>query len=98
MLNTEIERQFGDEREELLGQSVDILVPAGLRAHHVRKRVDFVLDPETRRMGAGRDPLGRRKDGTEFPVEIGLNPVASGGGVLVLGVVTDISERKRMEQ
>ncbi len=96
MLNTEIERQFGYSRQELLGQSVDILVPAGLRAQHARRRADFVLHPETRRI-AGRELFGRRKDGTEFPVEVGLNPVDSSDGPLVISVVTDISERKRIE-
>jgi PAS domain S-box-containing protein len=97
MLNTEIERLFGYPRDELIGQSVEILVPAGLRAQHVRRRTAFAQQPETRRMGAGRDLFARRKDGTEFPVEVGLNPVNTRDGVLVLAVVADISERKRIE-
>jgi len=97
MLNTEIERLFGYSREQLIGQSVEILLPAGARAQHVHRRAGFVLEPETRRMGAGRDLFGRRRDGTEFPVEVGLNPVNTREGVLVLCVVADISERKRIE-
>jgi PAS domain S-box-containing protein len=98
LLNTEIERLFGYSRDELIGQSVEVLVPTGLRSQHIRHRAAYVLKPETRRMGAGRDLFGRRKDGTEFPVEVGLNPVNTRDGVLVLSVIADISERKRIER
>jgi PAS domain S-box-containing protein len=98
MVNTEVERLFGYRRDELIGQSVDILVPARLRPHHVRHRDGFVHHPETRRMGAGRDLFGLRKDGTEFPVEVGLNPIQTSEGLLVLSVIVDISERKRLER
>jgi PAS domain S-box-containing protein len=97
MLNTEIERLFGYRRDELIGQCVDVLVPTGSRARHVRRRADFALDPASRRIGAGRDLFGLRKDGTELPVEIGLNPIQTGDGVLVLCAIADISERKRAE-
>jgi PAS domain S-box-containing protein len=98
MVNTEIENQFGYAREELIGQSVDILVPERLRGQHARHRHNFTPSPETRRMGAGRELFGRRKDGTEFPVEVGLNPIRSGDQLLVLGVIVDISQRKHMER
>jgi PAS domain S-box-containing protein len=98
MVNTEVERLFGHRRDELLGRSVDILVPARLRGHHVRHRDGFTDHPETRRMGAGRDLFGLRKDGTEFPVEVGLNPIQTNEGLLVLSVIVDISERKRLER
>jgi PAS domain S-box-containing protein len=98
MVNTEIERQFGYAREELIGQPVDVLVPERLRTVHVRHRRGFVPKPESRRMGVGRDLFGRRKDGTEFPVEVGLNPTHAGDRLLVLAVIVDISERKRMER
>src|ERR1700737_1182781 len=68
MVNTEIENQFGYSREELIGQPVDMLVPARLRVQHIRHRQNFTPKPETRRMGSGRDLFGLRKDGTEFPV------------------------------
>jgi PAS domain S-box-containing protein len=97
MLNTEIERLFGYSRDELIGQSVEILVPTKMRAEHIHRRAEFALHPETRRMGSGRDMFGRRKDRTEFQVEIDLNPVTSRDGILVLGVVTDISERQRIQ-
>jgi PAS domain S-box-containing protein len=98
MVNTEVERLFGHRRDELLGRSVDILVPARLRDQHVRHRDGFTHHPETRRMGAGRDLFGLRKDGTEFPVEVGLNPIQTSEGLLVLSVIVDISERKRLER
>jgi PAS domain S-box-containing protein len=98
MVNTEIENQFGYSRQELLGQPVDMLVPERMRAQHARHRHEFTPNPETRRMGAGRDLFGRRKDGTEFPVEVGLNPIRAGDRLLILGVIVDISQRKQMER
>jgi PAS domain S-box-containing protein len=97
MLNTEIERLFGYSRDELIGQSIEILVPAGLRAQHEHRRAEFALHPEARLVGDGRDLFGRRKNGTKFPVEVGLNPVNSRDGVLILSVVTDITERQRIQ-
>jgi PAS domain S-box-containing protein len=98
MVNAEIERQFGYTRDELIGQSVDMLVAEDLRTQHARYRLDFTPKPETRRMGAGRDLCGRRRDGTEFPVEVALNPIHAGDHHLVLGVIIDISQRKHMER
>jgi PAS domain S-box-containing protein len=98
MVNTEIENQFGYTREELIGQSVDILLPERLRIQHWRDRHSFTPDPEARRIGAGGELFGMRKDGTEFPVEIGLNPIRSGGHLLLLCVIVDISQRKHMER
>jgi PAS domain S-box-containing protein len=98
LVNTETERLFGYRRDELIGRSVDILVPTRLRSQHVRHRDGFTRHPETRRMGAGRDLFGLRKDGTEFPVEVGLNPIQTSEGLLVLSVIVDISERKRLER
>jgi PAS domain S-box-containing protein len=98
LVNTEVERLFGYRRDELIGLSADILVPMRLRSQHVRHREGFIRHPETRRMGAGRDLFGLRKDGTEFPVEVGLNPIQTSEGLLVLSVIVDISERKRLER
>jgi PAS domain S-box-containing protein len=98
MVNAEIERLFGYSRDELIGQSVDILVPSRLRNQHARLRDDFIRNPKTHRMGAGRDLFAKRSDGTEIPVEVVLNPIHAGDKVLVLGVVIDISERKRLER
>ncbi len=97
LINAETERLFGYDRHELIGQKVDVLVPARLRGNHVQQRTGFAVRPETRRMGAGRELYGLRKDGTEFPVEIGLNPIRTDNGLLVLGVIVDISERRRAE-
>ena len=97
LVNTETERLFGFKREELIGRSVDILMPAGLRSHHARHRTDFVAQPAARRMGAGCGLHGLRKDGTEFPIEIGLHPIHTQRGLLVLSVIVDISERKQAE-
>jgi PAS domain S-box-containing protein len=97
LINAETERMFGYRRSELIGEPVDILVPVRLRGHHVQQRTGFAASPEARRMGAGRDLYGLRKDGTEFPVEIGLNPIQTKDGLLVLSVIVDISERKKAE-
>jgi PAS domain S-box-containing protein len=97
LVNAETERMFGYERQELIGRRVDILVPQKIRAKHTLLRGGFVAAPQARRMGAGRDLYGMRKDGTEFPIEIGLNPIQTGAGLLVLSVVVDISERKKNE-
>ena len=97
LVNAETERMFGYARAELIGQSVDILVPADFRHHHAGHRAGFAAAPEARRMGLGRDLHGMRKDGSAFPVEIGLNPIRTRGGLFVLSVVVDISERKRAE-
>ncbi len=92
--NAQFEKKFGYMPEELIGKSVDILVPERFRSAHFGLRKAFALDPQPRPMGARRDLYGRRKDGTEFPVEIGLNPINSSAGNLVMITVVDISARK----
>ncbi len=96
-VNPETERMFGYPSAELIGQPVEVLLPAPLRAGHHGLRVGFLREPKTRLMGLGRDLHGLRKDGTEVPVEVGLNPIESGGGVGVLATVVDITKRKRAE-
>ena len=98
MANSEIVRMFGYRREELIGQSVDILLPESLRAQHLQQRSRYGAKPKARRMGAGRDFFARRKEGTEFSVEIGLNPIQTAQGLHVLGVIVDITERKRFDR
>jgi PAS domain S-box-containing protein len=93
LVNAETERMFGYRREELIGQPIEMLVPLGLRATHLRERSEFVARPETRRMGAGRDLFGLRKDGSRFPVEVGLNPISTRDGLLVLSSVIDMTEK-----
>jgi PAS domain S-box-containing protein len=97
LLNKETERLFGYARNELLGQSIDLLVPERLRGGHPGYRIDFFAHPQARSMGAGRELHGVRKDGSEIPVEIGLNPIETDEGVFVLASVVDISARKRAE-
>jgi len=97
LVNREIERLFGYSREELLGRSVDLLVPEGARAGHAQDRAEFLSRPSVRAMGMGRDLFGRRKDGTLVPLEIGLTPVATEEGMFVLSSVVDISARRKSE-
>jgi PAS domain S-box-containing protein len=98
LVNAETERLFGYPREQLIGQSIDILVPERFRAKHPRHRKAFADHPNARAMGKGRELFGLRKDGTEFPIEIGLNPIETRDGLVILSAVVDISERKRNEQ
>jgi PAS domain S-box-containing protein len=98
MVNAETLRLFGYERAELIGRSIEMLVPPRFRPGHPQFRHDFIAHPGTRAMGVGRDLSGLRKDGTEFPVEVGLNPLETSEGLMVLSVIVDISERKQTEQ
>jgi PAS domain S-box-containing protein len=98
MVNTQAERLFKYDRIEMLGQKVEILVPERFQHAHPEKRSMFLRAPQSRPMGAGRDLFGRRKDGSEFPVEIGLNPIETDEGMMVLSSIVDISERKRLEE
>jgi len=97
MVNAQAERVFGYSRAELVGQPVEMLVPERFRGHHPGLRAAFFVDPRPRLMGAGRDLYGLKKDGSEFPVEIGLNPIETGEGTMVLSAIVDITERKRAE-
>ncbi len=97
MMNPSLLKLFGYTREELLGHSMDILLPERYRAGHEKLREGYIQKPSLRPMGLGRDLTGRHKSGTEIPIEIGLSQVASDTGNLTLAVVTDISERKRLE-
>jgi formate hydrogenlyase transcriptional activator len=90
--------QFGYAPDELIGQSVDVLLPESCGAAHAAHRASFMTSPATRRMGAGQALLGRRRDGSEFPVEVGLSPLTSEHGTFVLAVVVDISARGQVEQ
>jgi PAS domain S-box-containing protein len=97
MVNAQTERVFGYTRDELLGKPIEMLVPERYRPNHPELRKSFFADPVSRPMGAGRDLYGLKKDGSEFPVEIGLNPIETDEGTMVLSAIVDISARKRME-
>jgi len=97
-INTYAERLFGYGREELIGTSLERLVPVSARSTHPSFRQRFLQDPQARAMGVGRDLYGVRKDGSEVPVEIGLSPVQTENGLFVISSVVDITERKRSEE
>lgn len=97
MVNAHAERIFGYSRSELLGQPVEMLVPERFRNCHPGLRATFFADLRPRPMGAGHDLYGIKNDGSEFPVEIGLNPIQTDEGTMVLSAIVDITERKRAE-
>jgi PAS domain S-box-containing protein len=96
--NGQAEKMFGYKRQEMLGQPVEMLLPERLRKDHVSHRDGFAADPRLRPMGPDLDLLARRKDGSEFPVEISLSPVRSDAGHFVSSFIRDVTERKRMER
>lgn len=95
--NKQADVTFGYDREELHGQLIEVLLPKSLRSKHKQDRAQFNSRPSTRAMGAGRDLFGIRKNGSQVPVEIGLTPIETDEGRMVLATIIDISERKRME-
>src|SRR5271166_3940752 len=95
--NAQCGKIFGYSREELVGQSIELLVPKTSSARHPELRKSYYARPSARAMGLGRDLRARRKDGTEFPVEIGLSPIATTQGLMTLAAVVDISSRKQAE-
>jgi PAS domain S-box-containing protein len=97
LVNPSASRMFGYAADALLGQSLEILLPERLRPTHIGHRRGYFAEPRARPMGIGLDLHGRRRDGTEFPVEISLSHVETSAGVVAMAFVTDISERKRVE-
>jgi PAS domain S-box-containing protein len=95
LVNSRTQAVFGYSREELIGQSVEMLVPEGLRSAHVGHRDRYFDSPRTRPMGAGLDLAARRKDGSQFPCEISLSTVATGSGMMALAAIRDITDRRR---
>ncbi|MES2683566.1 MAG: PAS domain S-box protein, partial [Pseudomonadota bacterium] len=98
LANIESERMFGYQRDELLGQPLETLVPKSIRAKHPQMRDGFFKDPKPRFMGVGRVLSGTRKDGSEFSIEIALNPIKTEEGEFTLAAIVDITERKHADE
>jgi PAS domain S-box-containing protein len=97
LANAQVEAVFGYTRDELVGHPVEMLVPERFRSQHPGHRKFYFANPEARAMGAGRELFGRRKDGSEVPVEIGLNPIQSSEELFVLASIIDITPRRQVE-
>ena len=98
LINAQTERLFGYQREEILGQHFEVLIPQRFRERHQAHRLTFFSEPRVRPMGAQLQLFGLRKDGTEFQVEISLSPIKTSEGILVTSAIRDITERKQAEQ
>jgi PAS domain S-box-containing protein len=97
-VNSQAQDLFGYDRDELIGQKVEMLVPESYRHQHNHHRQNFAEAPKTRRMGADLDLYARRRNGSEFPVEVSLSPVSTEKGAFVLSAIRDISDRKRIAE
>lgn len=96
--NPRIEEMFGWAPEELSGRKVEVLVPEQAREVHVGQREGYVEDPHPRPMGVGLELRGRRKDGSEFPVEISLSPIRTESGLFVISSIRDVTQRRRLRE
>jgi rsbT co-antagonist protein RsbR len=95
LVNHQVEEMFGYQREELVGQLVETLVPPQFRAHHPELRGGYFAEPRARPMGAGLELYAMRRDGTEIPVEISLSPLETRDGLVVSAAIRDATERRR---
>ncbi len=97
LANSQTKALFGYQRDELLNQPVELLLPDAFKENHIHHRETYNANPHIRAMGQGLDLVARRKDGSEFPVEISLSPLQTEDGLLVTSIIRDITERKRVE-
>jgi protein-histidine pros-kinase len=97
-VNTKTEQVFGYRRDELLEQTFEMLVPERFWNAYVGHLAEFLLNPRARPMDLGLDPVGRRKDGSEFPLEVGLSYIRTQQGILVKNFIVDITERNRSQE
>jgi PAS domain S-box-containing protein len=98
LVNRQVEDIFGYQRHELLDHPVEMLMPERFRNPHLQHRVHYANAPQARPMGRGLELYGRRKDGSEFPVEVSLSPLVSDEGVLISSAIRDVTERKQTEE
>jgi len=98
IVNGQAQKMFGYQRDEMLGSDIELLIPEEVRQRHVGRRSAYTANPQLRPMGSQLELRGRRKDGSEFPVEISLSPVTSSAGTFISSVIRDVTRRKRMEQ
>lgn len=97
-VNTKTEQVFGYQRDELLKQTFEMLVPERFWNAYAGYLEEFLLNPRARPMDLGLDPVGRRKDGSEFPLEVGLSYIRTQQGILVKNFIVDITERNRSQE
>lgn len=98
LVNAETERMFGYQRNELIGQRIDVLVPDRARVQHSQHVARYTGLPRLRPMGIGMELTGRRRDGTEIPVEISLSPIQTSRGLLVTAGIRDVTDRRKLER
>jgi PAS domain S-box-containing protein len=98
LVNAEVERMFGYQRNELFGQTIDMLVPDAVRDKHGQHVAGYTAAPRPRPMGIGMDLAGRRKDGSEIPIEISLSPIRTSRGLLVTAGIRDVTDRRKLER